>query len=403
MKRSLLIILGALVGPCGAFADPAFLEKASGLLSEGRTAEAAALARTALEANPNDADALVIAGTAVLYDQVAPRYDDSIYHTSTDPSADADLALTPAAAAAVASYWKRIPALDPTRTYLWGDLAQMTFRSGNAAGALEFALPVLADPSADADALQAAASVFVLNLDWARAAQALERLPGNRTALLYRGLDSWRTGKEGWREALKAFADNPGSDPAGSQTAAYLAGPQMRDTESGYLEALKVEGGIAALAVKQKYVDRYPDRFLARLDLARSLSVYGSFDKALFHFSEIDRKGLASNADERQTVLFQEAWAYQGAGRTAEAAKLWGLLTEARDFYVRSAAAWFLGHQAVREGKTLVAKELWTAHPPTPPRTKSKDPEPEIMPSVIEEASRSKYAFWAAQEFRTLK
>jgi tetratricopeptide (TPR) repeat protein len=385
-----LLLLGTL--PLPASADPTFWEKASGLLADGKVADADALAQVVLASAPDDADALVVAGTAALYNKMAPRRDDSIFRPVVDPTAAPDFRLDPAGADAVAGWWKRVPALDPTRTYLWGDLAQLTFRSGDSARAMEWAKQALAAPTADPEGLAAAASVFALNLDWAKAAQALGRIPGNRTTLLYQGLEAWRTGKEGWKAPLKAFVDNPGSDPAGTRLAAYLIGPDMRDTEVGFQNASLAEPGIAALAVRQKYVERYPDKFQPRLDLARNLAQYGSFAKALDHYGEIDRRGLATAPEQRVTVLFQEAWALQAMGRQPEANKVWGMLTDASDFYIRSAAAWFLGEDALANGKPEEARLWWTRAPV------SKTP----MLAVADEPARSKYAAWCAAELKKI-
>jgi tetratricopeptide (TPR) repeat protein len=374
-----------------ASADPAFWERATALLGEGKVAEAETLAQGVLAATPDDADALVIAGTAVLYGKMAPRRDDSIFRPVVDPLADPDYRLSPGGADAVAAYWKRVPALDPARSYLWGDLAQLTFRSGDTLRALDWAKQALAGP-ADPEGLAAAASVFALNLDWARAAQALALVPGNRTTLLYQGLEAWRTGKDGWRVPLKAFVDNPGPDPAGTKLAAFLLGPDMRDSEAGLQNAAQAETGIAALAVRQKYVERYPDKFQPRLDLARNLAQYGSFAKALDHYGEIDRRGLATTPEQKVTVLFQEAWALQAMGRHPEADKVWEMLVDASDFYVRSAAAWFLGEDALANGKPDQAKLWWTRQPV------SKVP----MPAVADEPARSKYAAWCAAELKKL-
>jgi hypothetical protein len=368
----------------GAAADPAFLSRASGLLAEGNVDSADALARSVLDAAPDDADALVIEGTAVLYRQLVVRRSDSIFRPDADPAAAGTPSLTPSGAQAVASYWKRVPGLDASRSYLWGDLAQLTFRAGDAAGAVEFARSALTAEPPDAEALQAAAQVFLLNLDFPRGAQALARIPGNRSNLLYQGLEAWRTGKDGWRTPLKAFVDDPGADTAGSKLAAYLLGSAMRDTEAGYLEALKLEPGTpASLAVRLKYVDRYPNKFASRFDLGRSLNQFGSYSKALAQFDEIDRHQLTNLPEERQAVLFQQAWANQASGHPQEASRLWDMVSDSRDFYLRSAAAWFLGSNLAALGKTSDAKDWWL--------------------KVADEPARSKFAFWADAELKKLR
>jgi hypothetical protein len=181
---------------------------------------------------------------------------------------------------------------------------------------------------------------------------------------------------------LKAFVDDPGPQRSGAALAAYLIGPAMRDTDAGYGEAIKVEDGVATLAVRQKYVERYPDKFQPRLELARSLCQFGSFAKALYHFSEIDRKAIASTPEQRQSVLFQQAWAHQAMGHRVEAVRLWELLVDSRDFYIRSAADWFLGQEARSQGKASEARDWWTR--------------------VSDEPARSKYAFWCAAELKNL-
>lgn len=366
-----------------ASATPAFWDQAVELLGAGDLESASNLAKAALEANPQDADALVIAGTAVLYQRMEPRRDDSIFRPEVDLKAPAEAHLTPEGVDAAAVYWRQVPPLDPGRAYLWGDLAQLTFRSGDTARALEYAALALASPDLDPEALRASAQVFALNLDWNRASQALLKIPGERLGLLYQGLEAWRTGKDGWRVPLKAYVDNPGAQKTGVALASYLIGPAMRDTEAGFVEALKAEDSLAVLAVRQKYVERYPDKFQPRLDLARSLCQYGSFVKALAHYAEIDRKAVATTPDQKQAVMFQQAWAHQASGHRAEAARLWSVLKDSRDFFLRSAASWFLGEEALRQGKVAEAREAWTP--------------------VSDEPARSKYAFWCAAELRNLR
>ena len=363
-------------------ADPAFLDQASRLLSDKKLSEAGALAQAVLATSPDDSDALVIAGTVVLYQKLEVKRDDSIFHPEAAPTTDPVPGLTPTSVDSVASYWKRVPAVDPSRAYLWGDLAQLTFRSGDPARAMEYALKALAATQSDPDSLRAAAMVFALNLDAGRASLALARIPGNRSYLLYQGLEAWRTGKDGWKIPMKAFVDDHGDESAGAKLAAFLLGPAMRDSETGFLEAMKSEDTIAVLVVDLKYVDRYPNKFSARLNLGRSLNQFGSFAQALVQFDEIDRRGLASTSDERQAVLFQQAWAQQASGRLQEASRLWEMLSESKDFYLRSAASWFLGNNALVGGKISEAKDWWR--------------------KVADEPARSKFAWWAEAELKKL-
>ncbi|HTH13113.1 MAG TPA: hypothetical protein VMB23_01865, partial [Spirochaetia bacterium] len=109
-------------------------------------------------------------------------------------------------------------------------------------------------------------------------------------------------------------------------------------------------------------------------------------------YGEIDRRGLATTPEQRVTVLFQEAWALQAMDRRPEADKVWGMLTDASDFYIRSAAAWFLGEDALANGKPDEAKLWWTRTPV------SKVP----LLAVADEPARSKYAAWCASELKKL-
>jgi len=383
MIRLATLLTGLALVAGGLWADSTFWNQASSLVGEGKIDDADALAKTALASNPADPDALVISGTIVLYKNLEPRRDDSIFHTLTDPATAPAPTLTPQGAQAVAAIWSRVPALDSSRGYLWGDLAQITFRAGLSPLAVPYAAQVLTLAQPDPEALKSAASVFALTLDPDRAAQAFAKIPGSHTNLLYQGLSAWRKGKDGWREALRAFVADPGIDPTGKNLAAYLIGPAMRDTDTGFQEALKVESGIPGLIVRQKFVDRYPTRFLARLGLARSLNEFGNYTGALAQYAEIDRLALTSSPEERQAVLFQQAWANQASGRADEATRLWQMVFNSRDFYLRSAAAWFVGANAQAQGNLDEAATWWA--------------------KVSDEPARSKYAYWADAEMTKLK
>lgn len=394
-----LAVIVALSGPL--FGDEAFLTQATELLDQGRLADAGALAQGTLATHPDDPDALVVAGTVELYTGAQVRRDESIFRPEVDPWAPGQPTVSASVARRVAALWGRVPVLDPSRTSLWTDLIELTFRSGATDLAVDYARRVLADPAAGATELKAAATVFVLNLEAGLAAQALARIPGDRSYRLYRGLEAWRGGKAGWKADLDSFvADGTEGDP-GRKLAAYLVGPKMRDTEAGYQAALQAEEGLAGLVVRQKWVDRYPDQFFGRFGLARALLLWGNYPKALVHYGELERRGAAPGAEEREAIVFHRAWALEASDRGAEALVLWSSLITSRDFYLRSAASWFVGSRALAEGKVQEARALWTQKYNLPPKPKAPAPEP--LPAVSEEPARSKYAAWAAQELQRLE
>jgi len=396
----------ALLAAAALHADPAFTAKATALLEAGQFTEARQLAEAVLKTRPEDPDALVFGGTAVLYEGVDFRREESIYKPSADPRQEPEAYVAPELAREVAGYWKKVPALDPARSSLWGDLAQLLFRSGAGAEALDAAAQAVADPGAGPEALEAASTVFVLSLDWKRAGLAESRIPGSRAALLYQGLEAWRTGQDGWRTPLLDFARNPGSRPSGAQLAAYLAGPQMRDTEAGYQAAIDAEQTPASLAVRQKWTDRFPDQLRPRFELARFLSQYGSSGLAAIHFTELEKRGAAKTPAERESVSFQRAWALQASGQYGAAKAEWTDLLASREFYIRTAAAWFLGRDALQRGRPAEAKKIWTdrlALPPDPLDKAGRQPPQRYLPAAIEEPAGSKYATWAAEVYKTLK
>jgi hypothetical protein len=54
------------------------------------------------------------------------------------------------------------------------------------------------------------------------------------------------------------------------------------------------------------------------------------------------------------------AWVLQDSGQKEEAEKIWPQLVNVQDIYVKSAACWFLGENALEHGDKKMADELFS-------------------------------------------
>ena len=375
-----LVLTCSLAGALGA-EQADFPGSALRLLQQGNLTEAEDLARVVLLGDPTNLDAMEILGTTALYSSLTERPDETIYH----PTVDVTLWTTAPRLSAIRSaesWWKQVLALDPTRTYLALDLSGLFFDAGSFRSALDWSKTAAAHPDASEATLKRTAYLLGLAADWPGMAALLARIPGDREAPLYRALDSWRTSGAAWPNLLRAFQKTTGTGTSGDKLAAWMLSDRMRDSEAGLQNLLTVEPGFFNLLIKQKYGERYPDQFTARLDLARNLAQYGNYERALEIYSDLERRKTAKTPDEKAALALNAAWAWEAAGKTTEAGNAWRALTGAKDFYARSAAYWFLGRTAKEAGDDLAARSWWS--------------------EVANEPARSKYASWAASELKKL-
>jgi tetratricopeptide (TPR) repeat protein len=359
-----------------------FPDDALALLAEGKVAQARRLAEAIPSSDPAYPDALLIQGTATLYDGMVLRPDETIYHPTVDLTAQWNAVIPLRAVVSASEFWSQIPALDPKRSSVWDDLSSLYFDAGNLKVALANGRLAAASPQATAATLKRVAYLAGLAQAWPEMVTLLSRTGSAREAQLYRTLELWRTGDPTWKTATKAFLSGTGPEVTGSKLIAYLAGDKYRDNEAGLQELLRVEPGFPNLIVKHRYADRFPELFTPRLDLARNLAQYGNYDRAIELYVDMDRRQLAKTPDEKAALALNQAWAWEAAGRYPEATNAWQLVVNAKDFYARSAACWFLGRTARENGKLADARSWWT--------------------QVADEPARSKYAAWCATELKRL-
>ncbi len=373
-------LLGSLV--VGSFAQTTeFPGSAWDLLQKGNLSEAEDLARVALLSDPTQLDAMEILGTTALYSSLTTRPDETIYHPTVDVAARTTAPSLKGIRAAE-SWWKQVLALAPARAYLAEDLSVLFFEAGSFRAALDWAKIAAARPEATTATLKRTAYLVGLAADWQTMVGLLLRLGGDREAALYRALEAWRTNGSTWQQLLRTYQKTSGPAQAGDKLAAWMLGDQMRDSEAGLQNLLTVEPGFFNLLIKQKYGERYPDQFTARLDLARNLAQYGNYERAIDIYLDLEKRKSAKTPDEKAALAFNAAWAWEAAGRATEAGNAWRALTTAKDFYARSAAFWFLGRTALEDGDETEAKKWWT--------------------EIANEPARSKYASWAALELSKL-
>lgn len=362
-------------------AQSTFPADAISLLGQGKTSEAKVLAQAVHLKDPTNSEALIVLGTAALYDGVVYRYEETIYHPTVDSRAQATAVVSLPGVQSAEAFWKQVPAQDPNSS-VWEDLCGLYQDCGNFKLALEAGRQaILANPTKEA-LLNRVAYLAGLAQNWGEMVTLLTKSHDLRTAQLYRSLDLWRTNDPSWKAQVRAFLAMPGPPITGSKLAAWLVSDQLRDTDTGYQDLLKVEPGFPNLVVKQKYAERFGEVFTVRLDLARNLSQYGNYDRALEIYLDLRRRQLAKTPEEKAALALNEAWAWEAAGRFSEANSAWKAVANAKDFYARSAACWFLGRNAWESGQLAEARSWWQ--------------------QISLEPARSKYAGWAASELKKL-
>jgi len=127
----------------------------------------------------------------------------------------------------------------------------------------------------------------------------------------------------------------------------------------------------------------FPEQYGPTFHLAELLTYYHNYRKAIPLFAHIEKAGLAATPEQREQFEFYYAWALYRAGKGAQANQYWTHLLEAKQFYRKSAACYFLGNYYYKRKDYKKAADYFAR--------------------VKDDASKSKYANYASNLYDRIK
>jgi tetratricopeptide (TPR) repeat protein len=248
--------------------------------------------------------------------------------------------------------YETILRLYPEVSGLYSDIAGLYFKHGRIADGRRYIETALTKKGADEMVYANARLICTIKKDYDKAlnaAKGLSRIKKNQDWLLYAGLlDDLRGGK-GMRKTLASLA---GKDSEAGKLADFLISPDNKGDIESYRKAVNLaKDSSIQLLMHDRARNRFPTHFEPHYRYAEMLVYYKDYSDAIPVFEKIFSSNLKMSSDEQETVHFHYAWALQDSGKGRDADQTWKGLLTSKNFYVRSAAAYFLGKNALEQGK----------------------------------------------------
>ncbi len=248
--------------------------------------------------------------------------------------------------------FREILKLYPNDANVYNDLAALYFLEGHLKEAQRYMAIAVSSAHPDDATYGTAVMIFTMLTDYDRALDAskhLSRLKKDNRWLLYRALLLRSKGEVSWKADLSEFLRQSGND-ADDLTLAKLLTNDSKNNFDVYTEVMAKAKKNYQLVLLHRWAMRtFPTRYEPQFKYAEIMNQYRNYDESVPVFKRLAARSDL-DTDKRQTILFHYAWAFQDSGRLAQANALWNELTTSNNFYVKSAAVYFLGKEALRKG-----------------------------------------------------
>jgi hypothetical protein len=259
--------------------------------------------------------------------------------------------------------YKAILRLYPNVSGLNGDVAAMYFKRGRLAEGQQYLETALAQKGADEMVYNNAVLIFTVmgKYDKARsAAKGLSTLNKDEKWILYDGMLDYLQGKGQWKKKLGDLSGRKTIKPEDASLAAFLLSKDNTDDIESYRKSAKLtKDSSIQILLHDRARRRIPESHEPRYNYAELLVYYKNYNAAIPVFKEIVNGKYSLSADDQEAVNFHYAWALQDSGSRQEANQIWTGLLASKNFYVQSAAAYFLGKNALDQGKKKEAIEYF--------------------------------------------
>ncbi len=259
--------------------------------------------------------------------------------------------------------YKAIVKLYPDVSGVNGDVAALYFRHGRYAEGLPYLETALS--LKDADDMVYANGVLIFTIvgeyDKARAAvKGLAKVKKDGAGLVYDGVLDYAQGSGQWKKKLSGLSSRKGIKPEDASLAAFLISTNNKDDIASYKKsvALAKDSSIQIL-LHDRARKRFPGSYEPRYNYAELLVYYKNYRAAIPLFKEIMSNTSSMSADDREAINFHYAWALQDSSSRQDADRVWSGLLTSGNFYVQSAAAYFLGKNELDRGKKKEAIEYF--------------------------------------------
>ena len=186
-----------------------------------------------------------------------------------------------------------------------------------------------------------------------KAAKRYSKITNSDYGLSYEGIYRKYKGLKGWKKILEKYLENRKI----SKGTRELIGIILEDSDFSNLEAIGIEDidTDIFLLINRIYAEKNPENFDANFNFASHMTYRKNYKKAIETFRSMD-KNIKMKQKQRSEMAMTYAWALQAGDKYEEADKEWKALADDKDFYVQSAAYYFLGKNAQKKDYKIAEK-----------------------------------------------
>jgi len=184
--------------------------------------------------------------------------------------------------------------------------------------------------------------------------------------LMYAALLNYYRGKESWKAQMNEIVKGRGQSKDEISFAKYMLSQKNKNDFKSYIKSVElietvelIEKPAYLILMHKRASDQFKDRFEPLFQYGEIMNRYRHYRQSIASFKAIFDRKLSLTDEQREMVNFHYAWALQDSGRRNEANNLWQAVLQSKNFYVKSAAAYFLGKNALADGKKADAIKFY--------------------------------------------
>lgn len=242
--------------------------------------------------------------------------------------------------------------LYPQVAGLYSDVAGMYARHGDLDKVHHYLQIAMTKPDPDAMVYANAVILLTVTGDYDGALGAMRSRSALRQDsewLVYRALLRRSRGANTWRADLERYLKQAKVKAAGRPLAQYLLGPDNKGDLSSYRRANDLADNFTAyqILLNRGAMRSFPDRYQPLYDYADTMTWYKNYRVAIPIWKHVLSLERDLSAKRKQAAQVRYAWALWANGQRSAAQPIWERLLGSDQFYVHSAAAYFLGKYAL--------------------------------------------------------
>lgn len=282
--------------------------------------------------------------------------------------------------------YQAILQLYPDSAWIYNDMAVLTYQQRRFPEALALMNKAVNARAPTWQTYSTATTFFTLDENDALAIkmhQKLSKMRGDLRWRFYRGLVRLARGERGWRADIKAYLAKADSKDEDRALAVFLLSGENKLDYKSYERAVRASKLMQFDLLLNRWGMRIaPAHYEPLYANARLLNENNHFARSSELFGKLIAYGSLP-AKWHDQVRLEHAWAYHASGRYKDAAHIWQQLEKSEDFFIQSAAIYFLGDYAAREGNEQAASAYFKR--------------------LYAKASKSKYATMAWNRINAMK